>query len=74
MKKETDKGNDYSPQRGESLIQFFEIMSDQNGIINFDDIDWLIETIERGENVEANLQEFSQNFQEKYETIQRETE
>lgn len=74
MKKETVGENEYSPQRGESLIQFFQIMSDQNGIINFDDIDWLIETIERGENVEANLQEFSQNFQNKYETIQRETE
>lgn len=49
-------------------------MMDENNIISFYDIEALLDIIERGENVEANIEYFSDFFQEKYKTIQRETE
>ena len=49
-------------------------MMDKNNVISFYDIEALLDTIERGENVEANIQYFSDFFQEKYQNIERETE
>lgn len=74
MKKETGKDNNYTPERWISLNKFFWLMMDKNNVISFYDIEALLDTIERGENVEANIQYFSDFFQEKYQNIERETE
>lgn len=74
IKKETEKDENYSPKRWTALIKFFWLMMDENNIISFYDIEALLDIIERGENVEANIEYFSDFFQEKYKTIQRETE